>query len=152
MKKFTHTDPEGNARMVNVGGKPDQHRIARATGHISLSDETIRLIEENQMQKGDVLKVAEIAGIQAAKKTSELIPLCHNIPLNKVMVKASLDKSGVTITCEANCTGKTGVEMDALTGLSVALLTIYDMCKAVDKAMVIEEIRLTEKTKTDLTQ
>jgi cyclic pyranopterin monophosphate synthase len=150
MKKLTHTDSQGNACMVDISGKTDQLRTAKATGHISLSDETILLIKENQMQKGDVLKVAEIAGIQAAKQTSDLIPLCHNIPLNKVLVTASLEKTGVCVECEVNCSGKTGVEMEALTGVSIALLTVYDMCKAVDKSMVMGEIHLIEKTKTDI--
>jgi cyclic pyranopterin monophosphate synthase len=150
MQRFSHTDSEGNARMVDVSEKSDQLRKARASGYISLSSETIHLIQENQMKKGDVLKVAEIAGIQAAKRTSELIPLCHNIALNKVIVIAKLSEGGVTIESEVICTGKTGVEMEALTAVSVALLTIYDMCKAVDKEMVIKEIQLIEKTKTDI--
>jgi cyclic pyranopterin monophosphate synthase len=152
MEKFTHSDSEGNARMVDVGSKKDQLRHAKASGNITLNQNTIELIKENLMKKGDVLKVSEIAGIQAAKKTSDLIPLCHNISLNKVSVIATLDQTGVNVFCEATCTGKTGVEMEALTGVSVALLTVYDMCKAVDKSMVISEIRLIEKTKTDLTE
>lgn len=150
MTKLTHTDSEGNARMVDVGDKEIQLRIAKASGTIQLSQETLRLISQNLMKKGDVLTVAEIAGIQAAKKTSELIPLCHNILLNKVLVKAELTGSGVTIHSEVRCTGTTGVEMEALTAVSAGLLTIYDMCKAVDKAMVIGEIKLVEKTKTNI--
>jgi cyclic pyranopterin monophosphate synthase len=152
MEKLTHTDSEGNAHMVDVGDKNDQLRLAKASGRISLNEKTIRLIKENLLKKGDVLKVAEIAGIQAAKKTSDLIPLCHNITLNKVSVIANLDQKGVNVICETTCTGKTGVEMEALTGVCVALLTVYDMCKAVDKSMVISEIRLIEKTKTDISE
>ncbi len=146
-KTLSHTDKNGKANMVDVGLKPDQIRIAIAEGNILLQPETLKLISDNQMKKGDVLTVAEIAGIQAAKRTSELIPLCHNIELNKVSVKATLTKKGVYIISEAKCTGKTGVEMEALTATSVALLTIYDMCKAVDKSMIISEIKLIKKTK-----
>jgi len=144
---LSHTDTNGKANMVDVGYKPDQMRIAKAEGSIFLQSETLKLISENQMKKGDVLTVAEIAGIQAAKKTSELIPLCHNIVLNKIGVKATQTEKGVHIVSEAHCIGKTGVEMEALTATSVALLTIYDMCKAVDKTMVISEIHLIEKSK-----
>jgi cyclic pyranopterin phosphate synthase len=112
--------------------------------------ETIQLISQNLLKKGDVLTIAEIAGIQAAKRTAELIPLCHNILLNKVLVAASLNSNGVTINSEVRCSGTTGVEMEALTAVSVALLTVYDMCKAVDKTMVIGEIKLIEKTKTNI--
>ena len=150
MTKLTHTDSEGNARMVDVGDKEIQLRIAKASGTILLSRDTLSLISQNLMKKGDVLAVAEIAGIQAAKRTSELIPLCHNILLNKVLVRAELTDSGVTIHSEVRCTGTTGVEMEALTAVSVGLLTIYDMCKAVDKTMVIEAVKLFEKTKTNL--
>jgi len=150
MAKLTHTDSQGNARMVDVGDKEFQLRVAKASGHILLSDDTLKLISLNLLKKGDVLTVAEIAGIQAAKRTAELIPLCHNIVLNKVLVKAILDETGVTITSEVKCTGITGVEMEALTAVSVGLLTIYDMCKAVDKTMVIREIKLLEKTKTNI--
>jgi cyclic pyranopterin phosphate synthase len=136
--------------MVDVGNKHDQIRIAWAEGTIRLNSKTVDLIRENQMKKGDVLTIAEIAGIQGAKKTSELIPLCHPLMLTKVDVKATLDKKGVTIRSMAKCIGKTGVEMEALTGVNVALLTIYDMCKAVDKKMVIENVRLIEKTKEDI--
>ena len=151
MKKFSHTDDQGRARMVDVGNKPDSNRTARAEGSIRLSPYTVELIKKNEIEKGDVLTVAEIAGVQAAKKTPELIPLCHNITLNKINVTAVLGKNGVTAECEVKCTGKTGVEMEALTGVSVALLTVYDMCKAVDKDMVISNIHLIEKTKNDKT-
>jgi cyclic pyranopterin phosphate synthase len=147
MNKLTHTDSKGNARMVDVGNKEDQRRYARATGFISLSEETLNLIHDNSMKKGDVLTVAEIAGIQAAKQTASLIPLCHTILLEKVLVTATPGNSGINVDCEVRCTGKTGVEMEALTGVSITLLTIYDMCKAVDKHMVIGEVRLIEKMK-----
>jgi cyclic pyranopterin phosphate synthase len=150
MKKLTHTDSQGNARMVDVGDKHLQLRIAKASGKILLSKDTLKLISEDSIKKGDVLTVAEIAGIQASKKTPELIPLCHNIILNNVQVIASMDANGVLVNSEVQSTGKTGVEMEALTAVSVALLTIYDMCKAVDKNMVIGEIKLLEKTKSDI--
>ena len=147
MSKITHTDDQGKASMVDVGAKPDQERMARARGFIRLSAETVRLIRENGIKKGDVLIVAEIAGIQAGKKTSELIPLCHPLLITKMDVKAVLREDGVEVNSLARCTGKTGIEMEALTAVSIALLTIYDMCKAVDKGMVIHDVELTEKTK-----
>ena len=147
MAKLTHTDKKGKAVMVDVGDKVKQLRIAKASGHISLATETIRLIEENLLKKGDVLTVSQIAGISAAKKTSDLIPLCHNIVLNNVKVDAFVDATGVKVMSEVRCSGKTGVEMEALTAVSIALLTVYDMCKAVDKKMVIDNIFLTDKTK-----
>jgi len=149
MKKLTHTNNQGKANMVDVGHKPDQLRTAIAEGFISLSKETIRLIEDNEMKKGDVLTIAEIAGIQGAKRTSDLIPLCHPLQLTKVDVTATIEENGVRISGMARCIGQTGVEMEALNGVSVGLLTIYDMCKAVDKNMVISEIKLIEKTKED---
>lgn len=145
--KLSHTDEAGRAKMVDVSNKPDQIREAKASGFIKLQDETIALIQDNKMKKGDVLTVAEIAGIQAAKKTSDLIPLCHPLQMTKVDVKCSIVDNGVEVISTAKCIGQTGVEMEALTGASVALLTIYDMCKAVDKNMVISEIHLLEKTK-----
>jgi len=150
MGKLSHVDEKGKANMVDVGAKPDQNRVAKATGHITLNTETIQLIKDNSMKKGDVLTIAEIAGIQGGKKTSELIPLCHPLQITKLDVKATLDKTGVRINSEARCVGKTGIEMEALTAVSVGLLTVYDMCKAVDKSMLIDEIKLVEKTKTDL--
>ena len=147
MNKLTHFDQKGKAVMVDVGDKENQLRIARASGHIHLAPETIRLIEDNLLKKGDVLAVAQVAGISAAKRTSELIPLCHNIVLNKVSVDAIVDSTGVKVVSEVKCTGKTGVEMEALTAVSVSLLTVYDMCKAVDKNMIIDSINLTEKIK-----
>ena len=147
MTKFSHTDSEGKARMVNIGNKEEQRRFARAKGFIKLQAETVKLIKENEIKKGDVLTVCEIAGIQAAKRTGELIPLCHPIPLTDVQVHASLGKDGVEVESEASCIGRTGVEMEALTAVSISLLTVYDMCKAVDKNMKIGEIRLIEKKK-----
>ena len=149
MKTFSHTDDKGKARMVDVGGKPAQHRTAIAQGNIKLSGRTLELIKENLIKKGDVLTIAEIAGIQGAKKTSELIPLCHPLALTKVKVNTEITEDGVLVTGEARCIGQTGVEMEALTAVNVALLTIYDMCKAVDKEMTIGEIKLLKKTKTD---
>ena len=150
MSKLSHVDNKGKANMVDVGAKADQKRIAKATGHITLKPETIKLIQDNSMKKGDVLTIAEIAGIQGGKKTSELIPLCHPLQITKLDVKAIIDETGVRINSEARCIGKTGIEMEALTAVSVALLTIYDMCKAVDKEMNIDEVKLIEKTKTDI--
>lgn len=147
MNKLTHTDEHGKANMVDVGHKPDQVRTARAEGFIRLSAETVKLIHENGMKKGDVLTVAEIAGIQGGKKTSELIPLCHPLQITKLDVKAELKKDGVQVTSFAKCTGKTGIEMEALTAVNIALLTVYDMCKAVDKSMEIGVVRLLEKRK-----
>lgn len=149
-KKLSHIDNKGKAKMVDVGNKIPQQRIAIAEGHICLQKETINLIKENNIKKGDVLTIAEIAGIQAAKKTSDLIPLCHPLLLNKVKVNAVMDDTGVKVLCEVRCIGQTGVEMEALTGTSVALLTIYDMCKAVDKEMNIDYSRLLKKEKIDL--
>lgn len=148
-KSFTHLNQEGKARMVDVSHKPDQQRIAVAVGTIKLSPETIRLIENDQIKKGNVLTLAEIAGIQAAKQTSQLIPLCHPLLLTKIEVNTSLTAEGVDVRAIVKCTGKTGVEMEALTAVSVALLTVYDMCKAVDQNMEIVNIRLIEKSKLD---
>lgn len=133
--------------MVDVSGKMPVHRIARAVGTIHLSPPTLDLIRRNQVQKGDVLTVAKIAGIMGAKKTSELIPLCHNIEIEQVTVDMTLVTDGIRIEAEARCTDKTGIEMEALTAVSVAALTVYDMCKAVDKNMKINGIRLLEKKK-----
>lgn len=150
MKKLSHVDDEGRVNMVDVGGKKIQFRSARAEGFIHLQPETIALIKESKMKKGDVLTVAEIAGIQAGKKTSELIPLCHPLQITKLDVKTELIESGVHVTSFAKCVGQTGIEMEVLTAVSTALLTVYDMCKAADKQMIIGEIKLIEKTKSDL--
>ena len=147
MKKLTHTNTSGKAVMVDIGTKDIQQRVARDRGHITLADETIRLVNENTLKKGDVLTVAQLAAISAAKQTSGLIPLCHNIVLDSIKVELFCDDKGVSAESEVRCTGKTGVEMEALTAVSVALLTVYDMCKAVDKNMIIDNIRLTEKLK-----
>jgi cyclic pyranopterin phosphate synthase len=144
---LSHIDEKGKANMVDVSQKPMQTRTAVAIGFIRLQPETVKLVRENQMKKGDVLTVAAIAGIQASKKTSELIPLCHPLQITKADVKTELEENGVTVTATLKCIGQTGIEMEALTAVSVALLTIYDMCKAVDKEMVIENISLLEKTK-----
>jgi len=147
---LTHTDTEGKANMVDVGGKPVQKRTATATGKIHLQKETLELIQENLIKKGEVISVAEIAGIMAAKATSSLIPLCHPLSLTKIDVKARPEEGGIRINTKVSCNGQTGVEMEALTACSVALLTIYDMCKAVDHNMVIGEIRLIEKKKENI--
>ena len=150
MPELSHVDDEGRARMVDVGEKPAQHRMARAEGAITLSEATRALIRENGIKKGDVLTVAQVAGIQAAKRTGELIPLCHPLVLDKIDVRLEVSTGGVTATSEVRCVGRTGVEMEALTAVSVALLTVYDMCKAADKNMQIGEIRLIEKVKRDV--
>ena len=146
-EKLTHLDEQGRARMVDVGSKPDTERIAIARGEIHMKKETLDLIRAGQIKKGDVLTVAQIAGITASKRTSELIPLCHPLPLNKVDVDLVLDDSipGIVITAAAKTTGKTGVEMEALTAVSVAALTVYDMAKGAEKTMRIQNIRLIEK-------
>jgi cyclic pyranopterin monophosphate synthase len=147
MNKLTHTDNKGKAVMVDVGEKEIQLRMAKASGHILLSSDTIKLIKGDLLKKGDVFTVAMLAGISAAKQTSGLIPLCHNIVLDNIKVDLAVDRTGISAQSEIRCTGKTGVEMEALTAVSVALLTVYDMCKAVDKKMVIDKICLTEKIK-----
>ncbi|MDK2908812.1 MAG: cyclic pyranopterin monophosphate synthase [Bacteroidales bacterium] len=148
MDKLTHTDAEGKARMVDVSSKPPMVRKAKAKGKIKLASQTVELIQQNLIKKGDVLTTAEIAGIQAAKQTGHLIPLCHPLYLSHIEVITHLTPEGVEVEATATTTGQTGVEMEALTAVSIALLTVYDMCKAVDKAMVIENIHLIEKTKT----
>lgn len=150
MAKLTHVDNTGKAHMVDVGNKSVSLRTAGAAGHITLSESTIGQIRENTLKKGDVLAVARLAGINAAKQTAVLIPLCHNIPLDNVNVEAEIDGTGVLVRSKVKCTGRTGVEMEALTAVSVALLTVYDMCKAVDKGMEIDMIRLTHKEKHEI--
>jgi len=147
MDKLSHVDEKGKAAMVEVGSKDIERRSARASGHIKISEETLKLIAENLMKKGDVLTVAQIAGINAAKETSALIPLCHNIVLDHIKVELFPDGSGIVAESEVHCSGRTGAEMEALTAVSIALLTVYDMCKAVDKMMVIDRIMVTEKNK-----
>jgi cyclic pyranopterin phosphate synthase len=147
VSKLTHLDSAGRVKMVDVGHKPDTERVAVARGQVTMQPETLDLIREGTIRKGDVLAVAQIAGIMAAKRTWELIPLCHPIPISSIQVELSLDEphSCVLIEARARTTGKTGVEMEALTAVSTAALTIYDMAKAVDRTMHIENIRLVEK-------
>lgn len=146
MTKLTHLDEHGNARMVDVGGKSETRRTAVATGRIAMSAEALSAIRTGDVPKGDVLAAARIAGIMAAKKTGELIPLCHPLALDSVTVDFAFENDTLRATATASLTGKTGVEMEALTAASVALLTIYDMAKALDKGMVIESVRLLSKT------
>lgn len=148
MTQFSHIDNKGKACMVDVGEKPAQKRRAKARGKIFLLKDTIDKIRDNQIKKGDVLTVAQIAGIQAAKQTPHLIPLCHQLSLNKVAVNFEITEDGVIAESEVLCNDRTGVEMEALTAVCVALLTIYDMCKAVDKNMHISNVVLLEKEKT----
>ncbi len=145
---LTHFDAAGQAHMVNVGAKPETERLARATGRIRMRAETLALIRAGDAKKGDVLGIARVAAIQAAKRTGELIPLCHPLPLTRVAVEFDLDEASSAVDCRviAQTVGRTGVEMEAMTATAVALLTIYDMCKAVDRGMVIEAIRLLEKS------
>lgn len=146
-KKLSHIDEKGNFHMVDVSDKTEQIRTATAYGAICLEKETRKLIEAEELKKGDVLKLAEFSGLQAAKKTSELIPLCHPLPVTKITVNATLTDEGAEISATVKYTGKTGVEMEALTAVQVALLTIYDMCKAVDKNMIMGPVKLINKTK-----
>ncbi len=147
MAKLTHFDAIGQAHMVDVGNKAETARLAVAEGHIRMMPETLNLIVAGNAKKGDVLGIARIAAIQGCKRTAELIPLCHSVALTKVSVEFEIDAAGSQICCRvtAETTGRTGVEMEALTAVSVGLLTIYDMCKAVDRGMVISEIKLLEK-------
>jgi cyclic pyranopterin monophosphate synthase len=144
---LSHVDSNGAARMVDVSGKPRLRRTAMAAGRVDMAPETARLVRDNALKKGDVLAAARIAGIMAAKRTSELIPLCHNIEIEQVTVGLAVDSGGVAIEATATCTDKTGIEMEALTAVAVAALTVYDMCKAADKGMVLRDIRLVSKTK-----
>ena len=144
---LTHFDAQGQAHMVDVSGKDETHRIARAGGLIRMLPATLALIESGQAKKGDVIGVARIAAIQAAKRTSELIPLCHPLPITRVAVEFEIDAANALVRCTAQVEtlGRTGVEMEALTAVQIGLLTIYDMCKAVDRGMVMGEIRVLEK-------
>ena len=148
MSDLTHFDERGNARMVDVGDKDVTERVATAKASIVMQPATLALIRDKKAAKGDVLSVAQLAGIMAAKKTSDLIPLCHPLALSSVQVTLSLDEKRNAVDIEATCKlkGKTGVEMEALTGASVAALTVYDMCKAVDRGMVIEQVKLLHKS------
>jgi cyclic pyranopterin phosphate synthase len=146
-KKLSHIDESGAARMVDVGHKPDSERLAIARGEVVMLPGTLALIQEGSLKKGDVLTVAQLAGVMAAKRTADLIPLCHPLPLTHVELEFELDPElpGVVITASASTVGKTGVEMEALTAVAVAALTVYDMAKAVEKSMRIQNIRLLEK-------
>ena len=147
MKRLSHIGRDGRAQMVDVSGKPQSARTAVAKGAIKLQRKTIQLISKNKMAKGNVFATARLAGIQAVKLTSTLIPLCHTLPLGEIKVDIATSRTGAEVTCTARTIAQTGVEMEALTGVAVALLTIYDMCKAVDKKMEIGNIRLVKKTK-----
>ncbi|PXA98870.1 cyclic pyranopterin monophosphate synthase MoaC [Nostoc sp. 3335mG] len=146
MTRLTHLDESGAAHMVDVGDKAVTKREAVATGRIAMSAEAASAIAQGLVKKGDVLAVARVAGIMAAKKTAELIPLCHPLPLTRVAIDLVPDQRGVTATATAATDGKTGVEMEALTAVSTALLTVYDMAKAIDKGMILQDIRLVSKT------
>lgn len=146
-KKLSHIGNDHRPSMVDVSHKPQQKRTAVAEGFIALKPETLELISDHRIKKGNVLLTAELAGIHAAKKTGEMIPLCHTLLLSKIDVQATPEETGIRITATVICTGQTGVEMEALSAVSTALLTIYDMCKAVDPAMEIGHIKLLEKTK-----
>ena len=145
MSRLTHLGDDGAAHMVDVGGKAETHRVAIASGSISMSEEALKAIREGDAPKGDVLGTARIAGIMAAKRTGELIPLCHPLGLEAVTVDFTFEENAIRATASASLTGKTGVEMEAMVAVSTALLTIYDMAKAIDKGMVISEVRLIEK-------
>ena len=149
MDRLTHISGDGKAQMVDVSAKPMSARTAIAKGKIKLQRRTLNLISKDQIAKGNVFATARLAGIQAAKQTAQLIPLCHTIPLGDVMIEIVASRDGAEVTCTARTVAQTGVEMEALTGVSLALLTIYDMCKAVDKKMQIADVRLIKKTKHD---
>jgi cyclic pyranopterin phosphate synthase len=148
MKRLTHIGGDGRVQMVDVSAKPLSARIAIAKGKISLWKETVDLIEKNQIAKGNVIATARLAGIQAAKQTAQLIPLCHTLPLSEVKIDVVMSANAAEVTCMAKTVAQTGVEMEALVGVTIAMLTIYDMCKAVDKEMEISDVRLVEKTKS----
>ena len=150
MRRLSHVGADGRARMVDVSKKPLSARTAVATGRIQLRKETVDLVRRNEIAKGDVIATARIGGIQAAKQTAHLIPLCHTIPLSEVKIGIVMSENAAEVTCTARTVAQTGVEMEALTGVSIALLTIYDMCKAVDKKMQITNVKLIEKTKLDV--
>src|SRR5436190_16793434 len=147
MKRLTHITMDGRAQMVDVSAKPLSARTAIAKGKIKLARKTLDLISKDQIAKGNVFATARLAGIQAAKQTAHLIPLCHTIPLSEVRIDIVAARDGAEVTCTARTVAQTGVEMEALTGVAVALLTIYDMCKAIDKKMQIADVRLIKKTK-----
>jgi cyclic pyranopterin monophosphate synthase len=146
--ELTHIDSKGNARMVDVSQKTETERIAVAIGRVNMRPETLELIVKGKLPKGEVIPTARIAGIMAAKRTQDLIPMCHNIPIDSVEIDISVDSKAncVNIKAAVKCTGKTGIEMEALTAVTVSALTVYDMCKAVDKDMIIGDIKLVKKT------
>jgi cyclic pyranopterin phosphate synthase len=146
MTRLTHLDEAGAARMVDVGAKAETGREAVASGRIAMSAEAARAIADGAVAKGDVLAVARIAGIMAAKRTSELVPLCHPLPLNRASIELIVEADGVRATATVSTSGRTGVEVEALTAVSVALLTVYDMAKAIDRAMTIGDVRLERKS------
>lgn len=146
-KKLTHINSSGKANMIEISNKKNIARTAKARGKIYLSKETLKLINENNIKKGDVLSVARVAGIIGAKQTSNLIPLCHNINIEKVSLDFIIEEDGIVIESYCKCNYKTGIEMESLTAVSIAALAIWDMCKAVDKNMIISDIQLIEKTK-----
>ena len=150
MKRLTHIDSDGRVQMVDVSAKPLSKRRAVAHGKIRLQRETLDLIARDQIAKGNVFATARIAGIQGAKQTAQLIPLCHTLPFGQVTIDIVTSKDGAVVKCTAKTVAQTGVEMEALVGVTVALLTIYDMCKAVDKDMIISDVQLFEKTKSDV--
>ena len=152
MERLTHIASDGSAKMVDVSAKPISHREAAARGRIELQPATLELIASDRIAKGNVFATARLAGIQAAKQTAQLIPLCHTLGLSHVEVSLTSDAAGVEVTCTARTTAQTGVEMEALTGVSIALLTIYDMCKAVDKRMRIADVQLVSKKKTPVVE
>ena len=148
MSELSHVGPDGRARMVDVGTKPETDRRARASGSIRMARGTLEAIERNQMEKGDVIGVARVAGVMAAKRTAELVPLCHPLPLTDIQVEVTADASlpGLRVQAEARTVGRTGVEMEALVAVSMTLITVYDMAKSQDRGMVISEVRLEEKS------
>ncbi len=145
-RAFSHLDAGGGAAMVDVSGKSETQRTAQAEGLVRMNENTRRLVRERALPKGDVFTVARVAGVFAAKRTGELIPLCHPIPITDVQIEIALGETGVEIAATVSCVGRTGVEMEALCAVSVAALTVYDMCKSADKTMVIEAVRLVSKT------
>jgi cyclic pyranopterin phosphate synthase len=147
VKRLSHVGTDGRVRMVDVSAKPQSLRTAVATGKIKINHATADAISRNRIAKGNVFATAQIAGIQAAKRTAELIPLCHPLPLSNVEIDFEMKRGSISATCRARTTAQTGVEMEALTGVAIALLTIYDMCKAIDKKMVISDVRLIKKEK-----
>ena len=150
MDKLSHVDDKGKASMVDISSKVPMLRVAKASGTIIMATDTVKQIKENAMKKGDVLTCAEIAGIQGAKETSRLIPLCHPINISNIQVKTFLKSDRVDVKSEVVCIDRTGIEMEALTAVNIALLTVYDMCKGIDKNMIMSDIKLDEKTKRDL--